>query len=555
MKGYRHLIRVGLAAVLTLLILLVIHVDQLIAFLKPEPASAATVLQESCPLTDAQKQKSWDSFILIAKFMAGEPRCVNCHGAVNPYADKTTHVGGKFTPGEKFEFRTDETGKSVTVSVPNFVIPGNPACAECHFVRNRRGGGDAWTIPPEAKWFVGKDPTTLCKQMKVEFAAEPKEFIRHLELDRASADFVKLAFDGTRGLTDYGKEFLKADTGRDYQAEPPKSMTHNQLVEQGEKWLDALDIGGFFGGDWPGGATSECGCVAPERGVLHFEADASYEVSSATYGTINGSAASREVVDSEWIVELAPNAAFGVSASLTATNAITLSGSAKFTGSFPGASDTFSLELNGQGSSHNPVQPADDAYGLRPTNFKGAARVTVNPAAPQQPGSLRLYDQNGKHLYAVSLGIAPIRPQFTYHLHTETHDLVTHFSDTKYDNSTLELVSTDDTTGTQISKLDQPYLFGEISLYRLKPSPVTNSVGGWIEGEYDPQKGFIEGSEDFQSQQCEEVWWLDPVAMANLIGNFSSVTNTHGVPMTVSGQGATCKIHYSVKWHIPLPKK
>lgn len=39
------------------------------------------------------------------------------------------------------------------------------------------------------------------------------------------------------------------------------------------------------------------------------------------------------------------------------------------------------------------------------------------------------------------------------------------------------------------------------------------------------------------------------------LANFSAVTNTRGVPLPVSGQGASCKIQYRLKWHIPLPKK
>ena len=38
----------------------------------------------SCPLTDTQSKKAIDAFAKIAAFVTGEPRCVNCHGGVDP---------------------------------------------------------------------------------------------------------------------------------------------------------------------------------------------------------------------------------------------------------------------------------------------------------------------------------------------------------------------------------------------------------------------------------------------------------------------------------------
>lgn len=51
-------------------------------------AKIAAVGQKSCPLTEAQSEKAVAAFGKIAAFVLKEPRCVNCHGGVNP------HIGG-----------------------------------------------------------------------------------------------------------------------------------------------------------------------------------------------------------------------------------------------------------------------------------------------------------------------------------------------------------------------------------------------------------------------------------------------------------------------------
>jgi hypothetical protein len=51
------------------------------------PAALAQVYPDDivCPLSDEQAQKSIQAFDKIAQVFTGEPRCVNCHGAVNPF--------------------------------------------------------------------------------------------------------------------------------------------------------------------------------------------------------------------------------------------------------------------------------------------------------------------------------------------------------------------------------------------------------------------------------------------------------------------------------------
>src|SRR4051812_37278081 len=44
---------------------------------------------KSCPLTDTQTAQSIGAFAPIASFLSTEPRCVNCHGGVNPFIKET----------------------------------------------------------------------------------------------------------------------------------------------------------------------------------------------------------------------------------------------------------------------------------------------------------------------------------------------------------------------------------------------------------------------------------------------------------------------------------
>src|SRR5205085_6155532 len=40
-----------------------------------------------CPLSESQSEKSIDAFAKIVPTLTQEPRCVNCHGGVNPFMD------------------------------------------------------------------------------------------------------------------------------------------------------------------------------------------------------------------------------------------------------------------------------------------------------------------------------------------------------------------------------------------------------------------------------------------------------------------------------------
>src|SRR5215468_569700 len=138
------------------------------------PASAGIVLilgslqvashAASCPLTEAQSQKSVVAFGKIASFVLSEPRCVNCHGGVNPFikgigldsedanlpASLVVHGGG-------LVLRDSEDIKKGT-------IPST--CMDCHnHMANKRDGSPTkvWTTAAPFHNFVDKDSTTLCR--------------------------------------------------------------------------------------------------------------------------------------------------------------------------------------------------------------------------------------------------------------------------------------------------------------------------------------------------------------------------------------------------------
>lgn len=200
--------------------------------------SAATSAQDRsappvCPLSESQTKKAIDAFAEIAPTLNQEPRCVNCHGGVNPFIDdppgnlsdpsvpRTKHGGGKQDEGSD--------------------------CSVCHdnMLPKRDGSPSVWRLALPEHAFLGKDAPTLCKQMRDSFEKAEK-FIGHLTDDNGNSNFTGTAFAGTRGLTNEGS----------YR---PLHMTKERLVRLGHDWVDSM--GGEFKGD------SDCGCK-PSHYVL-----------------------------------------------------------------------------------------------------------------------------------------------------------------------------------------------------------------------------------------------------------------------------------------------
>lgn len=175
-----------------------------------------------CSLSDWQQQSAPKAFqAMMPTFQ--DPRCINCHGVVNPVSGANHLVGPR---------RLDE-------------------CDDCHELKG-------WRTPEPALFFLGKDSVEICKQMKKQLP-DASAFIAHITEDRGMTPFIQVAFKGTRSLNEYGQQeyenymYKVFKVHKKYKLEAPKSGTHANFITQGEGWVTAM--GGKFTGD------EECGCV------------------------------------------------------------------------------------------------------------------------------------------------------------------------------------------------------------------------------------------------------------------------------------------------------
>ena len=160
--------------------------------LAPCVASSQIVYQEQgkgppvCPLSTAQTDKSIETFGKIFPVLTQEPRCVNCHGGVNPF------IEGVGNPSDPAASRFEHGGGKMDEDTD---------CSSCHdtLAPKRDGKPSSWHIPGPAIFFIGKDAETLCMQMHDEFR-NAAEFIGHFEDDNGKDNFVGTAFMGNRGL-------------------------------------------------------------------------------------------------------------------------------------------------------------------------------------------------------------------------------------------------------------------------------------------------------------------------------------------------------------------
>ena len=224
----------------------------------------ADAQSKSCPLTDAQSQKAVDAWAPIGNFMANEPRCVNCHGKVNPYVDGVGLDSSKdFDPD--MPPSTIKHGGGLQPHEHNGGI--DQGCKDCHDNMAPKADGSPslnWTLAPSFLSFADKDPTTLCIQIKTRiFDAE--HFLGHLKNDNGGTNFAGTAFLGTRGLDE--DRYLDKD-GPTYVAPAPPSITHDAVLQMAQNWVAAM--GGKFQGD------ATCGCEIKHSkwsGQIHYTID------------------------------------------------------------------------------------------------------------------------------------------------------------------------------------------------------------------------------------------------------------------------------------------
>jgi hypothetical protein len=236
---------------------------------RPQFLVAITVLMLGASMTSAQEgqkvcaipaeAKMEDAKTTFAKITAvfRHPRCINCHGAQNPFSSDTKHAGGTY------EVVTDPNG---------FVRNDKTfaACETCH------GDLPGWKMAPDSMSFVGKDDVALCKLLKRElFNAEG--VIDHFTTDLGGTRFIEVGFKGTRGLNEQGQALVEH-----YRPEPIEGMSQGQLISLARQWLSDIDSlkGNAIGGD----IRSDCGCV-PHHYALQVHNQVSMDVQGVHWET------------------------------------------------------------------------------------------------------------------------------------------------------------------------------------------------------------------------------------------------------------------------------
>ena len=213
-----------------------------------QPLVQAEADTRICPLSDKQQEDSIQKFAEMMPTFT-HPRCINCHGAINPFAPNTNHVGGRI--GSKFKevlFHDDILSKDIKI----VVIDEDRMFGRCQDCHSAFSGERGWSMPRPALWFVRKDSVQLCRQMHNEFPALGS-FVEHLEKDDLL--FIQEAFRGTRGLDENGQATYLNETGKEFKPEPPPVL-QEAFVAQGQAWVEAMGPGAAEEGK--GGYT--CGC-------------------------------------------------------------------------------------------------------------------------------------------------------------------------------------------------------------------------------------------------------------------------------------------------------
>ena len=190
-----------------------------------------------CPLSEAQTEKSIEAFEKIFPVLTQEPRCVNCHGGVNPFID------GIGDPSDPDASRFEHGGGKMNDGMDG----GEPTdCSSCHdTLAPKRGGAPSrWQVAGPRIFFIGRDAPTLCAQMHQELASA-EEFVGHLVDDNGQHNFVGTAFMGNRGLSKEQYPELLPQRPR---------ISAAGLVNLGKEWIAST------GGEFKGNSNRDCGC-------------------------------------------------------------------------------------------------------------------------------------------------------------------------------------------------------------------------------------------------------------------------------------------------------
>jgi hypothetical protein len=207
-----------------------------------------------CPLSDDQQQKAPKAFATMTPTFQ-TPRCINCHGVVNPFTG-VNHGGGQ-QKGKVVEGWVERVKGNDLEAAHDVVHPSYKVyrCSKCHIhVSPWTNLSTGWRIPGLSFSFVGKDSVQLCRQMR-QTVPNAQSFVDHVAKDEGNdIPFIQIGFEGTRDLNSRGQAQYQYKTGKVYKPEPPPPpITHANFIAQAQGWVDAM--GGKFRGD------PDCGCV------------------------------------------------------------------------------------------------------------------------------------------------------------------------------------------------------------------------------------------------------------------------------------------------------
>jgi hypothetical protein len=215
-------------------------------------SSSASIPAAACPLTPAQERTAVDAFDKMMPVVQ-HPRCINCHGGVNPYADPSVgkHLGGKI------DNSADTTLRQTLAK-----------CQDCH------SGLPGWDVPVDIMFFVGKSAKELCILFK-RAEATGARFVGHIQHENGGVQFVASAFKGDRALNTLGEITYEEKTGARPMPERPPG-THQELVAKAQDWVDAVGAG------WR--TTPDCGCKV--SGSWEGTVTADFVFQGGQYGTL-----------------------------------------------------------------------------------------------------------------------------------------------------------------------------------------------------------------------------------------------------------------------------
>jgi mono/diheme cytochrome c family protein len=224
-----------------------------------------------CPLPDADVKRAVTEFSKMYQVFQ-DKRCVNCHGAVNPFGKDGSHAGGEIKldnilkrllgdrgalteqlskdlpAGEKLSgaavSNAEAAIKTYFSAEPPLTDPQAIAdilkeggldsvyrtvCAECH--TNSPAPWQLATSP-----FAGKSAEALCESFQKRM--DPSDFLGHVTNDNLG--FIQAGFKGTRGLNPFGVAYYTSEIKRPYVLEPVRAMSQDALTKAANEWIGAL---------------------------------------------------------------------------------------------------------------------------------------------------------------------------------------------------------------------------------------------------------------------------------------------------------------------------